>query len=70
MIAIIRAPKNIVRADMEAMGAAENAFAPGGQEFAVAVKHRDRMRAAAENKDTVLAINGDRCDFLETPTLW
>jgi predicted ribosome-associated RNA-binding protein Tma20 len=55
---------------MKAMRATEDAFAPGIQEFTFAVKHGDRMCAAAENKDTVLAINGDRCDFLETPTLW
>jgi hypothetical protein len=70
MIAIIRAPKNIIGADMKAMRATEDAFAPGGQKGAIAVKHRDGMCAAAENKDAVLAIDGDRCDFLETPTLW
>jgi hypothetical protein len=69
MIAIICAPKNIVRPYMQTMGPAEDAFAPGGQECAVAVKHRDWMCAAAENKDTVLAINGDCRDFLETPTI-
>jgi hypothetical protein len=45
---------------MDAMRPAEDALAPGAQEVAVLVEHRDRVVAAVEGVDIVMAVDADR----------
>src|SRR5882762_9963089 len=51
------------------MCAAEQPFAPACDEIAVAVEHDHRVDAAIEDVDAVLAVDRDRGDIAEVPTL-
>src|SRR6266853_107253 len=69
MVAVIGAVEVVVAVDVDAVGAAEQAFAPRAQELAVAVEHHHRMLATIEDIDTVLAVDGDRGDVAELPAV-
>src|SRR5437763_13722722 len=45
---------------MDAMRPSEQPLAPGAQQVAAVVEHRDRMVAAVEAVDIVLAVDADR----------
>src|SRR5215472_15388015 len=63
MVAIVRQPDRVVERDMHAvrlaMGPGEDAFAPGAQQIAVVVEYRNRMLAAIEGVDVILAVDPD-----------
>ena len=69
MIAIIGAIEIVVGIDVQPMGAAEQPFAPAGDEIALAVEHDHRVGAAIEDVDTVLAVDRDGRDIGEIPTV-
>ena len=69
MVAVVGAVERVVAVDVDAVRAAEQAFAPGAQEVAVAVEHHHRMLAAVEDVDAVLAVDGDRRDVAELPAV-
>ena len=69
MVAVVGAVEVVVAVDMDAVGAAEQAFAPRAQEIAVAVEHHHRMLAAIEDVDAVLAVDGDGRDIAELPAV-
>src|SRR6266852_2371667 len=60
VVAVIGQPDRVVRRDMDAMRPAEHAFAPGAQEIAGFVEDRDRVVAAVEGVDIVMAVDADR----------
>jgi hypothetical protein len=60
MVAVIGQPDRVVGRDMDAVRPGEDAFAPGAQQIARAVEHRDRVVAAVEGVDIVLAVDPDR----------
>src|SRR5437762_3968863 len=60
MQTVVDAIHQIVGADMNAVSTvAEQAFAPGAEEIALAVEHDYRMLAAVEHIDVVLRIDRD-----------
>ena len=65
MVAVIGQPDRVVGRDMDAVRPAEDAFAPGAQQVAVFVEHRDRVVAAVEGVDVVVAVDADRGDIAE-----
>jgi hypothetical protein len=69
MVAVIGAVEMIVGVDMQAVRAAEQAFAPASDEIALAVEHNHRVGAAIENVDAVLAVDRDGSDIGEIPAL-
>src|SRR5215472_4980341 len=64
MIAVVRQPDRVIGRDMHAvrlaMGPGKVAFAPGAQQVAIAVEYRNRMVAAIEGVDVILAVDPDR----------
>jgi hypothetical protein len=60
VIAVVGQPDRIVRAHMDAVGPVEHPFAPGAQQIALGIEDRDRMLAAIEGVDPVLAVDADR----------
>src|ERR1051325_298581 len=60
MVAVIGQPDRVVRRDMHAVRPGEQALAPGAQQVAVLVKHSDRVLAAVEGVDILLAVDPDR----------
>ncbi|MCY2972840.1 MAG: hypothetical protein NTZ30_19535 [Planctomycetota bacterium] len=68
VIKVICAIDSVIGADGDAVGTSKHPFAPGAQEVSIAIKDDYRMLAPVENKDTVLRIVGDTCDFRPTPT--
>src|SRR5215472_6889564 len=64
MVAIVRQPDRVVEGDMHAvrlaMGPGKDAFAPGAQQIARVVEYRNRMVAAIEGVDVILAVDPDR----------
>src|SRR6516164_4224902 len=64
MVAIVRQPDRVIGRDMHAvrlaMGPGKDAFAPGAQQVAIAVEYRNRMVAAIEGVDVILAVDPDR----------
>src|SRR6202163_401880 len=69
MIAVIGAIEIVVGIDVQPMRAAEQPFAPAGDEIALAVEHDHRVRAAIEGVDAVLAVNRDGRDIGEIPAV-
>src|ERR1700722_4828738 len=69
MVAIVGAVERVVAVDVDAVGAAEQAFAPRAQELAVAVEHHHGMLAAVEDIDMVFAVDGDRRHVAELPAV-
>ena len=69
VVAVVGAVEVVVAVDMDAVGAAEQAFAPRAQEVAVAVEHHHRMLAAIEDIDAVLAVDRHRRDVAELPAV-
>jgi TolB-like protein/class 3 adenylate cyclase/lipoprotein NlpI len=65
VVAVVGQPDRVVRREMDAVRPGEDAFAPGADEIAVAVEHRDRMRAAVEGIDPVMAVDADRGDIAQ-----
>src|SRR5712664_2064342 len=66
--AIIHTVDHIIRADMDAMGAAaEHALAPGAQEVAIAIKDNHRVLAAVEDVHVVLGVHRDASHVDELP---
>src|SRR5215813_531783 len=63
MVAIVREPDRVVRRYMHAvrlaMGPGKEAFTPGAQQIAIVVEYGDRMLAAIEGIDNVLAVHPD-----------
>ena len=69
MVAIVGQPDRVVRRHVDAVRAHENAFAPGPQEIAFAIKHVHRVLAAVKGVDVVVLVDPDRCDIgIEGPT--
>ena len=69
VVAVVGAVERVVAVDMDAVRAAEQAFAPRAQEVAVAVEHHHRMLAAIEDIDVVLAVDGHGGDVAELPAV-
>ena len=69
VVAVVGAIEIVVGVDVQAMGAAKQAFAPACDEIAVAVEHDNRMVAAVEDVDAVLAVDRDGGDVGEPPPL-
>src|SRR5215472_1606551 len=69
MAAVVGKVERIVGPHMDAMRPRVLAFAPGAQEIAVAVEYDDRVLAARERIDIVLAVDPDRGDLLERPAV-
>ena len=67
VIAVIGAVEIVVRIDVQAVRALEDALAPGAQEVALAVEHHHGVLAAIEHVDLVLAVDGDSADIHELP---
>src|SRR5215469_1557727 len=69
MVAIVRQPDRVVGRDMHAvrlaMGPGKDPFAPGAQQIALAVEYRNRMVAAIEGVDVILAVDPDRSAIAE-----
>src|SRR5262249_53070860 len=74
MVAIVRQPNRVVGRDMHAvrlaMGPGKDAFAPGAQQLAIVVEYRDRMLAAIEGINIVLAVHPDRGAIPEHDLGW
>jgi hypothetical protein len=68
VIAVVGAPQRVIRRDMDAVRAGEQALAPGSQEIAGAIEDDHRMLAAAEDIDVVAAIDTDRGDLAIGPS--
>ena len=60
VVAVVGQPDRVVRRDMDAVRPGEDPLAPGAQQIAVVVEHRDRMVAAVEGVDIVLPVDPDR----------
>jgi len=60
MVAVIGQPDRVVGAHMHTVGPVNHAFAPSAQQIAVGIEHGDRMLAAIEGVDPVLAVDADR----------
>src|SRR6516165_6213496 len=67
MVEVVGAVDGVIRADGDAVGAVETAFAPGGKKTSVAVKDNDRMFAAIENVNAIAGIRSDAGHFAEAP---
>src|ERR1019366_9510657 len=67
VVAVIGAPQRVVRRDIDAMRAHEQALAPGAQEPPLAVEHHHRVRAAVKDKNVVAAVDPDRGDLAIGP---
>ena len=66
MAEVVGEIEHVVRPDGSAMRAREpNVLPPRAQEVAVAIEHDDRMRAAVEYVDVVLAVHAHRGSFDE-----
>src|SRR5262252_1158951 len=69
VIAVVGAIERVVCIDVEAVRAAEHTLPPGAQEISLAVEHHHGMLPAVENVNLVLAVDCDRGDVLERPTV-
>src|SRR3954447_5068436 len=69
VVAIVGAVKIILGVDMQAMRAAEQALSPALDEITRAIEHDHWVGATVENIDTVLAVDRNRGDVGELPTL-
>src|SRR5262249_8032568 len=69
MVAVVGAKEVVVTVDMDAVGAAEQAFAPRAQEVPVALEHDHRMLTAVEDVHAVLAVDGNGCDITKFPAV-
>ena len=69
VVAVIGAVEIVVGIDVQAVGAVEQAFAPAGDEIALAVQHHHRMFAAVEDVDAVLAVDRDGGDVGKAPAV-
>src|SRR5262245_14945374 len=69
VIAVIGAIERVVCVDVEPVRAAEHALPPGAQKVSITVEHHHGMLPAVENIDLVLAVDRDRGDVLERPTV-
>ena len=69
VVAVVGAVEQLIRPDMDAVGALEHALAPGPQEVAVAVEHDHRVFAAVEDIDVVVAVDAHRADLLQAPSV-
>src|SRR4029079_9826922 len=67
MAGIVGQVERVVDIDVDAVRARKLALAPRAQEIAFAIEHDDRMLAAVERVDAVLAVDRDRRDVLELP---
>src|SRR5262249_7769155 len=67
VIAVIGAVEVVVAVDVQAMGAPEDALAPGSQEASRAVEDDHRVGAAVEDVDLILAVDADRGDVRQLP---
>src|SRR5215467_9884470 len=54
---------------MDAVGARVLPFAPRAQKISCAVEHHDRMVPAVEDIDVIFAVDADRTDLLERPSV-
>src|SRR5437762_2154622 len=59
VIAVIGQPDRVVGRHVDAMGPGEDALAPGAQQIASLIEDRDRVIAAIEGVDIVLAVDPD-----------
>jgi len=69
MAAIIGQKHRVIGHHVDAMRTRILALAPRAQEFAGAVEHHDRVLAAVEHVDIVVAVDTDPADFLEGPAV-
>ena len=69
MVAVIGAIEIVVGIDVQTMRAVEQAFAPAGDEIALAVEHHHRMVAAVEDVDAVLAVDRDGSGVGQAPAV-
>src|SRR6185295_14076047 len=69
MVPVIGQVEHIVLVDVETVRALEYALTPGAQEVAVAIEHDDRVLAAIEDVDLILAVNADGGNVLEAPAV-
>ena len=65
VIAVVGQEHGVVGRDMQAVGAREQALAPGAQEIALAVEHHHRVFAAIEHVDVVLPVDAHRADLAQ-----
>src|SRR6185437_1539070 len=68
VVAIVGAPDRVIRTDMHAVRAVEQALAPGTEEVARPIEHRHRVFAAGEDVDVVLAVDADGGDLPVMPS--
>src|SRR5205814_1808442 len=61
--------EDVVRVDVQPVGAGDYAFAPGAEEISLAIEHHHRVLAAVEAVDAILAVHGDGGDVLELPAV-
>src|SRR4030095_4472192 len=59
--------ESITGVDVQNMRAVEQAFAPTGDEIALAVEHHHRVVAAVEDVDAVLTVDRDRSGVRQAP---
>ena len=69
VVAVVGAVEIVVRVDVQAVRALEQALAPALEEVAVAIEHHHRMLAAIEDVDVVLAVDRDRADVGQIPAV-
>ncbi len=69
VVAVIGAIEIVLGVDVQSMRAIEQAFAPARDEIALAVEYHHRVGAAVEDIDAVLAVDRDRGDVCEIPSL-
>ena len=60
MVAVVGQPDRVVGSHMDAVRPAEDTLAPGAQQIALGIEDRDRVLAAIEGVDPVLAIDAAR----------
>src|SRR5262245_25080586 len=63
MVAVVGQPNRVVGRHVQAVRLAvrpsEDAFAPGAQQIAIVIEYRNRMVAAIEGVDVILAVDSD-----------
>ena len=69
VVAVVGAVEVVVRIDVQAVRALEDALAPGAQEVALPIEHHHGVLAAIEDVDLVLAVDGDGADVHELPAV-
>ena len=65
VVAVVGEPDRVVGADMDRMRPLELALAPRAEESARAIEHHERVRAAVEDVDIVVAVDAEPGDVAE-----